>query len=79
VADSYVQQGNDEEFWKGLSEEERIKGKDILKEIEARKNGEQRAAEPAVAVIMSSVGAESSAEPKDDKPKKEVDMFSDYD
>lgn len=33
VADSYAQSGDDEEFWKGLSEEEKNKAKDVLRKF----------------------------------------------
>jgi len=40
IAESYGQGGeNNEEFWKGISEEDRLKGMEILKELEAKKNG----------------------------------------
>ena len=76
VADSYMQQGNDEEFWKGLSEEERIQGQEILRQLEA-KNGKlpEGAAAPPAAMMMSNGDKE---ETKETAPKKEMDMFSDY-
>mmetsp|Transcript_3966 Transcript_3966/g.6642 ORF Transcript_3966/g.6642 Transcript_3966/m.6642 type:complete len:180 (-) Transcript_3966:409-948(-) len=79
VADSYIQQGNDEEFWKGLSEDERIKGQAILKQLEAKKNGEIPADAPPVAVMASIGGDESKqADAPPAAPAKEKDMFSDY-
>lgn len=76
VADSYIQQeGNDEEFWKGLSEEERIKGQEILKQLQAKRNGEEV---PAISMVGSDAGRGEEATTEEDKPKKEMDMFSDY-
>ena len=80
VADSYLQQGNDEEFWKGLSEEERIQGKEILKQLEA-KNGKMD--------LSSDMGKSNPQDATSSVPlpvaqlagkasKKEMDIFSDY-
>jgi hypothetical protein len=81
VADSYIQQGNDEEFWKGLSEEERIKGQEILRQLEAKKNGEMPADAP---IVVPTFGAEATSSKAPEgpvaaaAPAKEKDMFSDY-
>jgi hypothetical protein len=85
VADSYLQQDNDEEFWKGLSEEERIQGKEILKQLEAKNNGKMG---------RLSTSEMDSGKPQDETgsmpplqapkqmagtgSKKEMDIFSDY-
>jgi len=39
VADSYLQSSDDEEFWKGLSEEERIKTQELLTRMKSSKGG----------------------------------------
>jgi hypothetical protein len=41
VADSYLQEGEqDEEFWKGLSEEEQKKTREMLERVKATRNGD---------------------------------------
>lgn len=86
VADSYIQQqngngGNDEEFWAGLTEEETIKGREILRQLEAKKRGEIPQDTPITMDGLSSAGGgnKSPEEPvAPDTPAKEKDMFSDY-
>lgn len=39
VADSYLQGAEDEEFWKGLSEEEKKKAQELLQKVKASKEG----------------------------------------
>lgn len=74
VADSYLQQGNDEEFWKGLSEEERIQGKEILKQLEA-KNGKMDRSNPTDDTDSRPLQAPQMV---GTGSKKEMDIFSDY-
>jgi hypothetical protein len=81
VADSYVQQGNDEEFWRGLSEEDRIKGMEILKELE-----EKKGKKPSMFPTISPLELRNKKDPteysqensRSSSAKKEMDMFSDY-
>lgn len=81
VADSYMQQGNDEEFWRGLSEEERIQGTEILRQLEA-KNGKKlpSSAIPETILSGSKRNDEVASAPAATAvtSKKEMDMFSDY-
>lgn len=79
VADSYAQSAEDEEFWKGLSDEEKKKAQEMLDKIKASKSGGE-APKPAVAV-----SSEESREPivpeaksAATEAKKTVGMFSDY-
>jgi hypothetical protein len=39
VADSYLQGAQDEDFWKGLSDEEKNKAQELLNKIKAQKEG----------------------------------------
>jgi hypothetical protein len=81
VADSYVQQGNDEEFWRGLSEEDRIKGMEILKELE-EKNGKRPSTSPSISPVVETNNADSTTisleNSRSTSTTKKVDMFNDY-
>ena len=81
VADSYMQQGNDEEFWRGLSEEERIQGTEILRQLEA-KNGKKLPGSAMPEAILSGGKGNDEVASAIAAPmtasKKEIDMFSDY-
>jgi hypothetical protein len=75
VADSYLQGAQDEEFWKGLSDEEKKKTQELLSKVKASKEG---GTAPA--------GGDTAIQPVTPTPevfvseeKKEVGMFSDYD
>jgi hypothetical protein len=79
AAESYIQSADDEEFWKGLSEEEKKKGQDVLEKIKSAKEG---GVKPALGAETHQVKAESSIKAearKTPKPiSKPTDMFSDY-
>ena len=81
VADSYMQQGNDEEFWRGLSEEERIQGTEILRQLEA-KNGKKLPTSAIPETILSGSTSNNEIAPSPAATavtsRKEMDMFSDY-
>jgi len=90
VADSYAQGGDDEEFWKGLSEEEKIKTQELLQKLKASKSGgKDKEGMEALETLASSKSSaeeskptiaahqsESTAEPA--KQTKDTGMFSDY-
>lgn len=89
VADSYAQGADDEEFWKGLSEEEKIKTQELLKKLKASKSGgkdkegmealETLASYSSPEELKPKIAAqhsESTAEPA--KQTKDTGMFSDY-
>jgi len=92
IAESYGQGGeNNQEFWKGISEEDRLKGMEILKELEAKKNGgakltkvEQEAIEVLSTNKVMSPQTLVTSDSNIDVTKKnsgkveEIDMFSDY-
>ena len=88
IADSYAQGSEDEEFWKGLSEEEKKKTQELLQKIKESK-GEKPAETPAPTVLATAAEAISEASsqeaPKADsaaQPEsaaaKDPGMFSDY-
>jgi len=92
VAESYAQGANDEEFWKGLSEEEKIKTQELLAKLKASKDGGagQQGME-SLEMLASATSSSNSDEelkptiaaPKPETPevpkeKKETGMFSDY-
>jgi hypothetical protein len=74
VADSYVQGAQDEEFWKGLSEEEKKKTQELLDKVKASKGGHNTASST---VIETSEGDKTPTVFVSEE-KKEVGMFSDY-
>jgi hypothetical protein len=92
VADSYAQGGNDEEFWKGLSEEEKKKTQELLLRLkESKENGsntEAEKSEPVAAPLSTSVLQPQTtsspgiiAKSADSSPTGEkavIGMFSDY-
>jgi hypothetical protein len=80
VADSYLQGAQDEEFWKGLSEEETKKTQELLSKVKASKEGGTIDTTAQHATSYSSDGYKTpivSVNVSDEK--KEVGMFSDYD
>ena len=85
VADSYAQGAEDEEFWKGLSEEEKKKTQEILQKIKESKQGGSKQPEAPEAQPVQDVATstdEPSPKPADapaSNQSKQVDMFSDYD
>lgn len=92
VADSYAQSSdNDEEFWKGLSEEEKIKTQEFLSKMQSNKNnGDNAIAEQKPVVVAATTESKPSnaaakdtsttiAAAEEKKPATaEVGMFSDY-
>ena len=96
VADSYAQasaDGDDEEFWKGLSEEEKIKTQELLKRLKASGNrsggggGGSRDGMEALEVLASAEstpsdrGKSTTLPQQTEVPSKETKdtgMFSDY-
>jgi hypothetical protein len=88
VADSYAQGGDNEEFWAGLSETERIKAEDVLQRIRDTKGGTVPAPAPVVAAVSEpKVNAAQPIRSEETKPEakkelaaqaKPLDMFSDY-
>lgn len=79
VADSYAQGADDEDFWKGLSDEEKKKTQALIDKLNAKKASENgapaqiEASSKAVSTIDDSF-IESVLE----KNAPELDMFSDY-
>ena len=94
VADSYAQGGEDEEFWKGLSEEEKRQAQELLQRVKDAQNGGKSEsslpAAPLQAVTDESVSAKESPETTQPEPAavkpevaaptpaKDPGMFSDY-
>lgn len=88
VADSYAQGEDDEEFWKGLSEEEKKKTQELLQRVrESKQGGSNRSEEttassaPILPIEAPAKGAEiarSTAETTPVGERSEAGMFSDY-
>ena len=94
VADSYAQSEDDEEFWKGLSEEEKNKAQALLKRVKEAKGdasasatsgiAEEPAAQQAEEISNPEALVESSKRDKIPVPSptklsgKNVGMFDDY-
>jgi hypothetical protein len=79
VADSYAQGADDEEFWKGLSEEEKLKTQELIGKLKIAKGedpGPVVAAGRAAEVVISE-DLQSATE--GNKETKDIGMFSDYD
>lgn len=79
AAESYLQSSNDEEFWKGLSDEERKKTEEMINNIKVAK-GEATAETTRVA---GESDPETSASQSEERKQAEAsttpnDMFSDY-
>lgn len=87
IADSYAQGAEDEEFWKGLSDEEAKKTKELLQKLKESKEGGAPAA-PAVAEPVAATSVEEAPEAPKSEPAASAepttassagkDMFSDY-
>ena len=78
VAESYSQGQDDEEFWKGLSAEEKTKAQEILRRVRESK-GEKQV--PALTMEATPVEPTKTPSPADKPPAKQggaVDMFDDY-
>lgn len=79
VADSYAQGADDEEFWKGLSDEEKKKTQALIDKLNAKKVSDDGA--PAKIEASTKVVAatdDSFFESVLEKSAPELDMFSDY-
>lgn len=79
VADSYAQGADDEEFWKGLSDEEKKKTQALIDKLKAKKASENGVPVQieASAKAVSTVD-DSFLESVQEKNVPELDMFSDY-
>ncbi len=78
AAESYLQSAEDEEFWKGLSDEEQSKAREIMEKIKTSKSGVMMPEASSEPVLASSSSLSSPVEPKRKEPSKPADMFSDY-
>jgi hypothetical protein len=81
AAESYLQSEDDEEFWKGLSEEEQVKAKDLMDKIRASKEGGSSSPtpEPSTPVMASATATKPAPSVESPStPSKPADMFSDY-
>jgi hypothetical protein len=78
VADSYIQSSDDEEFWKGLSEEERKKAQALIRKVKANNNGEVFVGDEIDDSDAPEMKIPSVVTSTPTQPKKEKDMFSDY-
>jgi len=80
VADSYAQSSEDEEFWKGLSDEEKKKAQALIDKLNGKKAQEEGGV-PQVTQAASEVMATEvvvTEEAADKTTVQELDMFSDY-
>ena len=81
VADSYAQSSQDEDFWKGLSDEEKKKAQTVIDKLNAKKAQQEGSTVPQVEasaeVISTRVVVEEST-PDGEAAVQELDMFSDY-
>jgi hypothetical protein len=86
AAESYVQDSDDEAFWKNLSDEEQVKAREVLDKIKASKMGASvpetnsspvpaLRAEVASSTLTSEAPAMAGGSVQQSKP---TDMFSDY-
>jgi hypothetical protein len=88
VADSYAQGEDDEEFWKGLNEEEKRKTQELLQRVRESKQGALSRSDEPIVPIASSARAEpqakiaefarTAAEATPAGERSEIGMFSDY-
>ena len=85
VADSYAQGEDDEEFWKGLNEEEKKKTQELLQRVrESKQGGSSRPEEQPASITSLSAPAKSediapsTAEVAPAGERSEIGMFSDY-
>lgn len=79
VADSYAQSGEDEEFWKGLSEEEKNKAQDLIRKF---KGSQSSSNEDDKLLIVSKTAAERKDKSNNNTDQElkvqESTLFSDY-
>jgi hypothetical protein len=89
AAESYIQSGDDEAFWKSLSDEEQVKARNMLNKIKSSKEsagGSSSSNSSSSSFDSSSDGFELTKllpsffeTPNHDAPPSEpADMFSDY-
>jgi hypothetical protein len=82
VADSYAQGADDEEFWKGLSEEEKKKTQELLQRLKESKEGElavNQLSESNDPVLSSPVRTDDKRiDLEATNDSKEIGMFNDY-
>jgi hypothetical protein len=79
VADSYAQGADDEEFWKGLSDEEKKKTQALIDKLNAKKASEGGApAKIEASTEIVPATDDSFYESVLEKTAPELDMFSDY-
>ena len=91
IADSYAQSEDDEDFWKGLSDEEATKTRELLQRLKDSKEGKRSesssppaAAAPVAAATSVSesqdpeVTAQADSRTSEKAEKSSSDMFSDY-
>lgn len=79
VADSYAQGADDEEFWKGLSDEEKKKAQALIDKLNAKKaaeGGVPAKIEASREVVAATDDLLFESVPKEKAP--ELDIFSDY-
>lgn len=75
AAESYLQSEDDKEFWRGLSDEEQVKAKELMEKIRASKDG---GSSPEAKPQPSMSATASTASTTESSPSKPADMFSDY-
>ena len=86
AAESYLQSAESEDFWKGLSEEEKKKTEEVLAKIKAQKEGGGAPAalasteiqEPAATTPAASSDSQENSSMAPAVASKPTDMFSDY-
>lgn len=91
VADSYAQGGDNEEFWKGLSDEEKKKTQELLQRLRESKEGGSSQKEGRMEPIATMAASDTQDQPEMPKAivpvpvkdahqdeKKRIGMFSDY-
>mmetsp|Transcript_122264 Transcript_122264/g.351205 ORF Transcript_122264/g.351205 Transcript_122264/m.351205 type:complete len:203 (-) Transcript_122264:75-683(-) len=85
AAESYLQSAEDEEFWKGLSQEEQGKAREMMDKIKgadgslpAKSTESGVVASTAVASSSSTLSEVSSSKSNSASSSQPTDMFSDY-
>jgi hypothetical protein len=88
IADSYAQSSGDEEFWKGLSEEERNKTRDLLQKVKREFQDTPTTTTPVETSIMAEQvtrvipeqpqKAKNVAQPTTSAKESDKSLFSDY-
>jgi len=81
IAESYGQGGeNNEEFWRGISDEDRLKGAEILKELEAKRSGGEeltKVEKEAIAVLSTNKEMVASVASSSSSPQQQQLVSSD--